>query len=175
MKNIKILRKWLDHADLPGDCLCSVDESVAPLLVLAVYCKDPSVRLLVEVPGFALGEKLRNELLQWAECAGIKPEVLLLPDGTSSGRKLLESEIPRAEILDRVLNRPPEILITSAAAELSPAPDPDRMRNFELTIHTGMTLAPEKLAERLTKMDYDDEQEVVQKGEFARRGGLIDV
>ena len=169
------LRKWLKNIIFSGDHLCSVDESVASLLILAMYCGAPKVRLLIEVPGFALGEKIRNELLQWADCAGFSPEVLLLPDGTSNGRKLMEQEIPRAQILDRVLNSPPDILITSAAAELSPVPDPERMRHSELTIRTGMTLAPEKLAELLTRMDYDDEPEVVQKGEFARRGGLTDV
>ena len=173
--NGKLLRKWLLDITFSGNCVCSVDESVAALLILAVHCNAPKIRLLVEVPGFALGEKIRNELLQWAGCAGFAPEVLLLPDGMNSGRKLMESEIPRAQVLDRVLNCPPDILITSAAAELSPAPDPDRMRHSELTIHTGMDLAPEKLAELLTKMDYDDEPEVVQKGEFSRRGGLIDI
>ena len=171
----KILTKWLKTVKFTGDSLCSVDENVVSLLVLALHCANPGVSLLVEVPGFALGEKIRNELLQWGECAGLSPEVLLLPDGTSNGRRLMESEIPRAQVLDRVLNRPPEILIASAAAELSPAPDPERMRHSELTIRTGMTLSPEKLAELLTKMDYDDEPEVVQKGEFARRGGLTDV
>ena len=169
------LRKWLKNIHFSGDCLCSVDESVVSLLVLAVHCAAPQTPLLIEVPGVALGEKIRNELLQWADCTGFSPEVLLLPDGTSSGRKLMECEIPRAQVLDRVMNDPPDILIASASAELSPAPDPERMRHSELTIRTGMTLAPEKLAELLTRMDYDDEPEVVQKGEFARRGGLIDV
>ena len=38
-----------------------------------------------------------------------------------------------------------------------------------------MELSPEKLATLLVEMDYDDEPEVTQKGEFSRRGGLIDV
>ncbi|MBO4633339.1 MAG: transcription-repair coupling factor, partial [Lentisphaeria bacterium] len=153
----------------------SVDESSVSLLLLAIHFSSPALRLLLEVPGFALGEKIRNELLQWAECTGCTLDVLLLPDGTSSGKKLLESEAPRAQVLDRVLNRPPDILIVSAAAELSPAPAPDRMRESALTIRPGMTLPPGKLAEILIRMDYDDEPEVVQKGEFARRGGVMDV
>ena len=130
---------------------------------------------MLEVPGFAFGEKIRAEILQWAACLEMSPEVLLLPDGMSHGKKLLESEIPRAQVLDRVLNRPPDILIVSAAAELSPAPDPERMRQTELTLRPGMALSPDQLSEILTRMDYDDEPEVVQKGEFARRGGLMDV
>ena len=173
--NEKLLRKWLDSGIFSKSCIGSVDESTAPVLLLAVYCAKRSERLMIEVPGLAMGEKIRTEMLQWADAAGYKPEILVLPDGISSGRKLLESEIPRARVLDRVLTDPPDILIVSAAAELSPVPDPERMRNAELLIKPGMTLPPEKLAKILTEMDYDDEPEVVQKGEFARRGGLMDV
>ncbi len=171
----KILKKWLKKPFFTGRQLCSVDESVVSLLVLSLYCREPGKRLLLETPGFALGEKIRGELLQWAAGLGLTPRVLLLPDGSSGGKKLMESEIPRAKVLDEVLNNPPDILIVSASAELSPAPAPDRMRRSELILKPGMELAPEKLAELLTGMDYDDEPEVVQKGEFARRGGLIDV
>ena len=171
----KILKKWLGEQDFSGNCIGSVDESVVSLLVLAVRQSDPATPLILEVPGAALGEKILLEMRQWAACLGLPSDILLLPDGTSSGRKLLEAEIPRAQVLDRVLHDPPAILIVSASAELSPAPDPERMRHSELVIRRGMTLPPEKLAEILTRMDYDDEPEVVQKGEFARRGGLMDV
>ena len=173
--NEKLLRKWLDSGVFSKSCITSVDESTAPLLLLAVYSSETSRRLMIEVPGLAMGEKIRMEMLEWASAAGYQPEILLLPDGVSSGRKLLESEIPRARVLDRILTDPPEILIVSAAAELSPVPDPERMRKAELVLKPGMTLPPEKLAKILTEMDYDDEPEVVQKGEFARRGGLMDV
>ena len=170
------LRKWLKTTKFPCRGIGSVDESAVPLLMLVLTESDPAARWVLEVPGFALGEKIVGEIRQWVECLELSdPDVLLLPDGVSGGKKLLESEIPRAGVLDRVLNDPPRILIVSAAAELSPAPDPERMRQSELVLRTGMTLPPEKLAEILTKMDYDDEQEVVQKGEFARRGGLMDV
>ncbi|MBQ9338105.1 MAG: transcription-repair coupling factor [Lentisphaeria bacterium] len=171
----KILKKWLEKAEFPGSCIGSVDETAAPLLVLAVRQSRPEKPLLLEVPGAALGEKILLEMRQWAACLDLPADIVLFPDGTSSGRKLLESEIPRAQALDRVLHQPPDILIVSASAELSPAPDPERMRHSELVIRPGMTLSPEKLAEILTRMDYDDEPEVVQKGEFARRGGLMDV
>ena len=144
----KILKKWLKKPFFTGRQLCSVDESVVSLLVLSLYCREPGKRLLLETPGFALGEKIRGELLQWAVGLGLTPRVLLLPDGSSGGKKLMESEIPRAKVLDEVLNNPPDILIVSASAELSPAPAPDRMRRSELILKPGMELAPEKLAER---------------------------
>ena len=171
----KILKKWLKSVHFSGPNLCSTDESAVSLLVLAICCSNPSVKLMLEVPGVALGEKIRNEIQQWAACLGTVPDVLLLPDGLNSNRKLAESEIPRAQVLDRVLNNPPDLLIVSASAELSPAPDPEQMRHSSMTIRPGMALAPDELAEILTRMDYDDEPEVVQKGEFARRGGLLDV
>ena len=97
---------------------------------------------MLEVPGAALGEKILLEMRQWAACLDLPPDILLLPDGVSSGRKLLEAEIPRAQVLDRVLHDPPAILIVSASAELSPAPDPERMRHAELVIRRGIHISP---------------------------------
>jgi len=171
----KILKKLISGFHFPGKQICATDENVVSLLLTGLHFAQPGKKMMVEVPGTAIGEKIRNEILQWSECAGMKADVLQLPDGTNNGRKLMESEMPRAQVLDRVLHDPPDILVTSAGAELSPAPDPERMRHLELTLRTGMTLSPEKLADILTRMDYDDEPEVVQKGEFARRGGLMDV
>ena len=171
----KILKKVLSGFHFSGNAVCSADENVIPVLLTALHGTEPGRKLMVEVPGLAMGEKIRQEILQWAACADLSPDILLLPDGTSGGKRLLESEMPRAQVLDRVIHCPPDILIASAGAELSPAPKPDRMSRRELTLRPGMALSPEKLAEILTKMDYDDEPEVVQKGEFARRGGLLDV
>ncbi|MBO7146709.1 MAG: transcription-repair coupling factor [Lentisphaeria bacterium] len=170
----KILKTWFKKPHLEGRCLTSVDESIVPLLVLALY-ESTKERLLLEVPGFAMGEKICNEIRVWGKNLGISPVVLQLADGVASGKKMSEAEIPRAQLLDRILHDPPEILIVSAAAELAPAPSPDQMAKSELLLRTGMEIAPEKLTELLVEMDYDDEPEVIQKGEFSRRGGLIDV
>ncbi len=170
----KILKNWLNDLPLSKDLISSVDENIVSLLVLAISARS-SRKILLEVPGFALGEKIRNEMEVWAKFLETELSVALLPDGTSCEKRLAESEIPRAQLLDRVLNDPPQIMIASAAAEMSPAPPPDRMRNSEFTIRKGMELSPETLATLLVDMDFDDEPEVSQKGEFARRGGLIDV
>ena len=170
----KILKKWLNDLPLSGKPISSVDENVASLLALAVAVRTPG-KILLEVPGFALGEKIRNEMEVWSKFLELPISVALLPDGTSCEKRLAESEIPRAQLLDRVLNDPPKILIASAAAEMSPTPPPDRMRKSEFTIRKGMELSPEKLAALLVDMDFDDEPEVSQKGEFSRRGGLVDV
>ncbi len=170
----KSLKKWLNDLPLSKERISSVDENIASLLVLAISARTPQ-KILLEVPGFALGEKIRNEMEVWARFLGLELSAAVLPDGTSCEKRLAESEIPRAQLLDRVLNDPPRILIVSAAAEMSPAPSPEQMRNSEFTIRKGMELSPEKLAELLVGMDYDDEPEVTQKGEFSRRGGLVDV
>ncbi len=170
----KNLKKWLNGLALSGKPISPVDENVASLLALAVAIRTPG-KILLEVPGYALGEKIRNEMEVWSKFLELPLSVALLPDGTSCEKRLAESEIPRAQLLDRVLNDPPKILIASAAAEMSPTPPPDRMRKSEFTIRKGMELSPETLAALLVDMDFDDEPEVSQKGEFSRRGGLVDV
>ena len=135
----KKLKKLLSGFHFSTKTIGPADENAVSLLLTGLYFVGPGQKLMVEVPGTAVGEKIRLEIQQWARCAGLEADVLQLPDGTNNGRKLMESEMPRAQVLDRVLHDPPDILIVSAGAELSPAPDPERMRHLELTVRTGMT------------------------------------
>ena len=175
LKYEKILKDFLVSPGLTGKNIVSVDDSVAALLMLALNVSSPGKRFLLEVSSSALGEKVLAEYNHWCECMACSPRSLLLPDGICNGKRLAEAEIPRSRVLDQVLHDPPDLLILSASSLLSPVPAPEQMRQSEFVIRKGMDLPPEQLADLLLQMDYDDEVEVVQKCEFARRGGLLDV
>ncbi|MBO5900352.1 MAG: DEAD/DEAH box helicase, partial [Lentisphaeria bacterium] len=68
-----------------------------------------------------------------------------------------------------------DIIIGSVNALFGPAPLPDVTRDALITLKPGMTLPPELLLEKLVAIDYDDEYESTIPGEFARRGGIVDV
>lgn len=165
-----------------GSAPCSfapVDADLIPLFVLSTFYRMRKENipggLFLEVPGFALAERTEKALLLWGKLLQKTPVCAVLPDGISCGKSLAEAEIPRATVLHDILHDPPDILIASTSALLSPAPLPDRMEETSFTIRKGMTLNMEEFLQRLVKMDYDDEPEVNIRGEFARRGGIIDL
>jgi transcription-repair coupling factor (superfamily II helicase) len=120
-------------------------------------------------------EQCRDDLAAWADVAGRKLSVHALPDGSTRRQSLLQSDSPRAEALHRLLLDPPDVFFGSVTSLTSPAPVPRLMRESELVLKVGDELDLKTLAERLVEMGYDDEVEVGISGEFARRGGLIDI
>ena len=120
-------------------------------------------------------EQCRDDLTAWAEVAGKALSVHALPDGSTRRQSLLQSDSPRAEALHRLLLDPPDVFFGSVTSLTSPAPVPRLMRESELVLKVGDELDLKSLAERLVEMGYDDEIEVGMPGEFARRGGLIDI
>jgi len=120
-------------------------------------------------------EQCRDDLTAWAEVAGKELTVHTLPDGSTRRQNLLQSDSPRAEALHRLLLEPPDVFFGSVTSLTSPAPVPRLMRESELELKVGAEIDLKALAERLVEMGYDDELEVGMRGEFARRGGLIDI
>ena len=120
-------------------------------------------------------EQCRDDLTAWAEAGGKKLSVHALPDGSTRRQSLLQADSPRAEALHRLLLEPPDVFFGSVTSLTSPAPVPRLMRESELVLKVGDELDLKTLAERLVEMGYDDEVEVGMPGEFARRGGLIDI
>ena len=120
-------------------------------------------------------EQCRDDLVAWAEAAGKDLAVHTLPDGSTRKQSLLQSDSPRAEALHRMLSNPPDVMFGSVTGLTSPAPPPRMMRESEIVLKTGAEVDLKSLADKLVAMGYDDEIEVGMPGEFARRGGLIDI
>ena len=144
----KHIKQWLKQFRVTGNTVSLVDEGVISLTTLAVALKAERP-VLIELPGYAMGEKVKAEMELWAKTLGIGKRIEILPDGTSCGKKLAEAEIPRATLLNTVLHAPPDILLASSAAVMSPAPPPEKMRSSELTLKKGMELPLRRQAERV--------------------------
>jgi transcription-repair coupling factor (superfamily II helicase) len=69
----------------------------------------------------------------------------------------------------------PAMLVTCIQALLQRAPDPAQLEAHTTEIAVGATLEPNALAQRLQSVGYEPVPEVQSKGEFAVRGGLLDV
>ncbi len=125
----------------------------------------------------ALAEALRPEARH--------PEVFVLPELPEA-----DDETPRAaeRIYDRlaVLTRlaasakeePGEkrlFLFTNPRAFFTPVPDRRHLQRSEIQLHRGQTVSFAKLQEELVSLDYDAEALCEYPGQYAVRGGLIDV
>ncbi len=87
-----------------------------------------------------------------------------------------ENEAARCSALHTALSGTPHVFVLSAAALLAPAPAPADFREQVFTLAAGDEIAPDIIAGRLLRLDYDNEPEVHVPGEFSRRGGgILDV
>ena len=69
----------------------------------------------------------------------------------------------------------PMIIVASIAALLQPVPNNEALSAGRLTLRKGMEIDPQKLAEWLVEAGFESVGMVDQQGQFARRGGIIDI
>ena len=152
-----------------------VEESILPFFLLAHGGSRNNRGVFLLLPDSALAEKTAKSTEKWGELLGLYPSIRILPDGFAGGKSLTDAEIPRAAVFHELLENPPTILLASASGALSPAPKPASMKEETILLKSGETFPMEELLEKLVTLDYDDEVEVTLRGEFARRGGILDV
>lgn len=153
------------------------DNGTVSLFASTIWMQAPHEPILIVTPDSATTERILNEIPRWLTAFGVEtPEIMLLPEGIGNTDKIAsENDSPRSLALSRALTGLPEITVASVAALLSPAPSPDTVRSGTIHLKEGEVYPIQELAERLVELDYDDEMEVTVPGEFARRGGLMDV
>ena len=81
----------------------------------------------------------------------------------------------RIEILDRILRKDYDIVVLSCESMLDIFMPPGEFASCRLSFKTGDTVDPEKLVSRLAEIGYEREEEVQGPGQFAVRGGIIDI
>ena len=170
----KIVENYLNTAAGSAESRRFTDSgAAAPLLLrLAVSSELPVVAAF---PDTASVDRAAADIAEFSRLTGHDVNLLTLPE---SGRgKLLfpGGEARRAQALDRTLRGDFHLLLGSVHALLGPAPPPQETREACLCLKPGMPLDPVELARKLTALDYDDEFEVAVSGEFARRGGIVDL
>jgi transcription-repair coupling factor (superfamily II helicase) len=80
----------------------------------------------------------------------------------------------RIAALDAIGSDPAAVLVASAQALSEKVPDPElRPRSFELAV--GDLLDLDECAQRLVEMGYERVSQVEDRGQFAMRGGLLDL
>jgi transcription-repair coupling factor (superfamily II helicase) len=70
---------------------------------------------------------------------------------------------------------PDFMVTTSVQALMQPIPEPSSLETSSLVLRTGQTIDPEKVAGWLADNSFESVDRVDMPGQFARRGGIIDI
>ncbi|MFW5996769.1 MAG: transcription-repair coupling factor, partial [Lentisphaeria bacterium] len=123
-------------------------------------------------------ENLANVLKCYYHLTGLsEDDIQLVPPVTGLRHEwIAENESARCVALWRSLQGGDNVFITTPASLVTKNVAPEEFKEKVFRLQRGdSTCPPEKLAAKLIDIDYDNELEVHLPGEFARRGGIIDI
>ena len=109
---------------------------------------------------------------------GTRPEVLAaLETAGGLGKASEELVADRMRLLSRLHRRDdaPRFMVASIQALMQAVPDPDELKHLSYHLRPGQELEPEKLIVWLSDHGYNRLDNVEVPGDFAVRGGIIDV
>lgn len=105
--------------------------------------------------------------------ATIVPALELAPGETGVSAELFAQ---RATVLRRLRDgHAPRVLVVPVASLMQPAPSPARLDTLVRTIHKGDAPGLSNLIDWLTTAGYDRVETVEDPGQFAVRGGILDI
>ena len=172
-----IFSTWLSTQQKEENRSVPVDEDTAALEALRLcLCCSNGRKALLAAPSYGIAEQMAHELKIWTAAAEVSVTTALLPEGSWRDTVTLDSESARAELLERMTgDDPPDIVIGSVLAFLSPTPDPKEFQGSGIILHRGGSFPMAKLIKHLVALGYDDEPQASAVGEFSRRGGILDI
>src|SRR4029077_15824118 len=125
-------------------------------------------------PNVRTQEVFYETLLNWLPNAQFLPEAEfaavenVLPDPEITAERL-------ALVLNIDENTSRTVLVTTRASLDQPAPPPGSLRSVAMTLRRGKNLSLEQTIERLIAAGYLRVPQVTTRGQFAVRGGIVDL
>jgi transcription-repair coupling factor (superfamily II helicase) len=146
-------------------------------VLCAAIARDARRRVWLVCPALRAQEQLHNELIQWVPDALFFPEMEAAP--VEGAMPDPETMAERLAIIHRLNAREdkgkPLVLVLTRAALNETVPDAEQMQSLEMRLSCGETVMREMLLGRLSAAGYEQEAQVSQRGQFAVRGGIVDV
>lgn len=148
-------------------------------LVLSEYCQNTSGIKLLIAPDNLLVSQLLDELRFFFGDDNNAPEILLFPDWETlpydqfSPHQDLISE--RMYTLSRLQHASNAIVISAASTLMHRLCSPKFLNQYGLVLKEGQTLEVEQFRQRLEQAGYHCVSKVLEHGEFAVRGAIIDL
>ncbi|MEI8294174.1 MAG: transcription-repair coupling factor [bacterium] len=155
-----------------GTVVPEVAEAAQPFLA-ALLIEKIEGRVWVVCRDVKSQEEFAAELAAWC------PRVRLFPDLEIPNAEALpdaETESERLDLL-RTLARcgGNEVLVVHSGQWESATPAPDSVKREIFTLEKGQRVAVEEVIARLEAAGYDQAPQVAARGQYARRGGIVDV
>jgi len=156
-----------------NSCIGAVDPVCGAFVLARCRAQVPG-KMLALTPDPALAETMASGLGYLQDAFG-GMDLLVLPEKSRGKAFAPAAEAERSRALQKIADGEFSLLVSSAAALLDPAPDPEFARKGRVKLTCGMMIPFSELLARFLELDYDDELEVTIPGEFARHGGTIDI
>ncbi|MDR1191006.1 MAG: transcription-repair coupling factor [Verrucomicrobiales bacterium] len=140
-------------------------------VVAALRNRRAGEALVVTAPNVRTQEELANDLAAWGCAAVVVPE---LDDAPDAGRDPdLQAELTDA--LRSLAADAKQLVVVTEAAWQRNFPSPAAVAGQFCEIRRGQALALEKFLAGIVSAGYQREGTVGQRGQFAARGGIVDV
>ena len=169
-----------------GDAFCS--SALRPFLIAALLARAPERPTVVVAPDDRAAGELAGDLAAWLAprsvrfypSRGVTYESHLAPPPHLVGLRIAALDVLAAARAQTVGGAPGDadasapVLVASAPALSEKVPDPElRPRSIELAV--GELVDLDELAQTLVEMGYERVSQVEDRGQFAMRGGLLDL
>lgn len=146
----------------------------ARAFLTAVVARSAGKTIWVLCPSVRGQDSLYETLLNWLPGAQFLPEAELaavenvLPDPEIAAERLA--------LLHKIEKEPgPHVIVATRTSLTQPAPKPGALPNASLAVKRGIDLKMEHLLDNLTRAGYERVAQVTTRGQFAVRGGIVDV
>ncbi len=174
---INSLKTSLKSSKISGNVTIDTESNVSLATMLSLHEIDAP--LLVIVPTASKAEKLVDSLHSLALLLDNDLPIVYCPEAIEFTRDfnvMSENSSQRSRAMQFLATGTKSIIVASAGAVISKARAPQDFLKSSLQLSIGDSgIEPQDLAKQLLSMDYDNEFEVHIPGEYALRGGLIDV
>ena len=142
--------------------------------LVAVIARQVSKTLWVICPSVRTQELLHESLTNWL------PDALFLPEAEFLAMEniLPDQEIAaeRLALLSQVEHqRKRQVIVATRTSLDQPAPKPGALRAAALRLRRGTAESLERVTESLGEAGYERVAQVTTRGQFAVRGGIVDV
>lgn len=186
----------LNQSKSVSDRLARIDE-VSRDRPLCFEHVDPAAHPFIAAAlSFAWQEKGRPDSSIWLVCDNVKAQEILFQELEAWGLKSVflpeyewagfdeslpdpESAAERLSVLkalhEEITSGLGQVIVTTSEAFEEPAPTPGTLERKTAPFSVGGTLDIGKLTHDLEEAGYEREPQIFQRGQFALRGGIIDV
>jgi len=148
--------------------------AAAQPFLAALLVQQAKARVWIVCPNVRTQETMHNELLQWFPDALFFPEIDRAPvEGALPDPESLAERLGIVQRLTSVKGR--QVVVLTRASLDDEIPSPAALKQLEIRLRRSTRLDREKLLKQLAEAGYEHVAQVSARGQFAVRGGILDV